>query len=251
MKRIIMSILALLLGCMAFAAGEESPILMIKENGFVALANPSAKCQYKFAMVVGAVPQAADAEFPENGIPIAKSGTYNIRVVAVNKKGKEMGEVLACYRFYEVPRPLPKGAMLTVAAGAKDEASLAPFTLSNKSKTEELSLARGTNGAFWKFDKNSGGGDVQGMMEIGAELRYDSNVSFYVREKVGDGSSFKKIYAALGKKKATAYSVGGAFVPVGTYDQEVTPSGTPFCFRVANGSEVGAWGLLEQGFPKF
>lgn len=251
MKKYIVSILALFLGCATLAARDEAPVLTVNAGGAIIVSNPSGKLQYKFSLSEGAVPGAPDEIIPEKGVTVAKSGIYNIRVSAHNAKGKKLAETLATYRLYTVEGSLGEDSKVTLAPGAEDSRSLAPFTAWNKSTEEELSLTRGSMGAYWKFDKKSGGGNIQQMFLIGLDIIHDSFVSFYIKERVGDGSSTKKVYLALGNIKASGFSMAKAFAQVGDFSAEQTAAGTRLGFRLANGSEARAWSVLEQGFRKF
>jgi hypothetical protein len=195
---------------------------------------------------------------PEEGVKLLASGTYNIIVTAQTKKGKVLGRTNACYHVYNAPSSVTS---FTLAAGGSDDKVFAPFTVTNAGETD-LVIARGTKGKFWKFDKKTAGGDVQKAIAIGVDTRYPSRVSFYIKEKSGDGIKSKKVYVTYDgiAKGDTGYgvtvpapssmSLAGKFAPVWDLGMKGF-AGKKVAFRLANGSEASAWSVLEQGFDAF
>jgi hypothetical protein len=203
-------------------------------------------------------PSHPETVLPEEGVKLLASGTYNIIVTAQTKKGKVLGRTNACYHVYNAPSSVTS---FTLAAGGSDDKVFAPFTVTNAGETD-LVIARGTKGKFWKFDKNTAGGDVQKAIAIGVDTRYPSRVSFYIKEKSGDGIKSKKVYVTYDgiAKGDTGYgvtvpapssmSLAGKFAPVWDLGMKGF-AGKKVAFRLANGSEACSWSVLEQGFEAF
>jgi hypothetical protein len=203
-------------------------------------------------------PSQPETVLPEEGVKLLASGTYNIIVTALTKKGKVLGRTNACYHVYNAPSSVTS---FTLAAGGSDDKVFAPFTVTNAGETD-LVIARGTKGKFWKFDKNTAGGDVQKAIAIGVDTRYPSRVSFYIKEKSGDGIKSKKVYVTYDgiAKGDTGYgvtvpapssmSLAGKFAPVWDLGMKGF-AGKKVAFRLANGSEACSWSVLEQGFEAF
>jgi hypothetical protein len=126
----------------------------------------------------------------------------------------------------------------------------------------DLVIARGTKGQFWKFDKKTAGGDVQNKIKIGVDTIYPSRVSFYIKEKSGDGVKSKKVYVSydgiakgdtgygVNVPSPTSMSVAGKFAQIWDLGMKGF-AGKKVEFRLANGSEASAWSVLEQGFDAF
>jgi hypothetical protein len=203
-------------------------------------------------------PSQPETVLPEEGVKLLASGTYNIIVTAQTKKGKVLGRTNACYHVYDAPSSVTS---FTLAAGGSDDKVFAPFTVTNAGETD-LVIARGTKGKFWKFDKKTAGGDVQKAIAIGVDTRYPSRVSFYIKEKSGDGIKSKKVYVTYDgiAKGDTGYgvtvpapssmSLAGKFAPVWDLGMKGF-AGKKVAFRLANGSEACSWSVLEQGFEAF
>ena len=169
-----------------------------------------------------------------------------------------LGRTNACYHVYNAPSSVTS---FTLAAGGSDDKVFAPFTVTNAGETD-LVIVRGTKGQFWKFDKKTAGGDVQKAISIGVDTRYPSRVSFYIKEKSGDGIKSKKVYVTYDgiAKGDTGYgvtvpapssmSLAGKFAPVWDLGMKGF-AGKKVAFRLANGSEACSWSVLEQGFEAF
>ncbi|MBR1633291.1 MAG: hypothetical protein IJ686_06005 [Bacteroidales bacterium] len=259
MKRIITLAAAVLGLCLqAFAAKPEAPVLALGANGALTIANRQAGTSYKYSVSNAGVPSQPETEFPEEGLSLKATGTYNICVAAVNRKGRPVSSVNACLRTYCVAGSI---ASFTLPAQSSDAERFAPFTISN-SGAVDLKIGRGPLGKYWKFEKNLAGGDVQNRIEIGLETLYASNVSFYIKERTGDGIKGKKVYVYFdGKAKGktaegievpapVSMAVAGKYTLIWQLGAKGLP-GKRVHFRMANCSEAAAWAVLEQGFENF
>jgi hypothetical protein len=241
-----------------FAAKVAAPVLKIDETGSLVVANRSGKTVYMYSVTNQGTPSQPETVLPEEGVKLLASGTYNIIVTAQTKKGKVLGRTNACYHVYNAPSSVTS---FTLAAGGSDDKVFAPFTVTNAGETD-LVIARGTKGKFWKFDKKTAGGDVQKAIAIGVDTRYPSRVSFYIKEKSGDGIKSKKVYVTYDgiAKGDTGYgvtvpapssmSLAGKFAPIWDLGMKGF-AGKKVAFRLANGSEACSWSVLEQGFEAF
>lgn len=258
MKKILSFIMAALVSLPMLAAKVAAPVLKIDETGSLVVANRSGKTVYMYSVTNQGTPSQPETVLPEEGVKLLASGTYNIIVTAQTKKGKVLGRTNACYHVYNAPSSVTS---FTLAAGGSDDKVFAPFTVTNAGETD-LVIARGTKGKFWKFDKNTAGGDVQKAIAIGVDTRYPSRVSFYIKEKSGDGIKSKKVYVTYDgiAKGDTGYgvtvpapssmSLAGKFAPVWDLGMKGF-AGKKVAFRLANGSEACSWSVLEQGFEAF
>ena len=250
--------MAALVSLPMFAAKVAVPVLKIDETGSLVVANRSGKTLYMYSVTNQGTPSQPETVLPEEGVKLLASGTYNIIVTAQTKKGKVLGRTNACYHVYNAPSSVTS---FTLAAGGSDDKVFAPFTVTNAGETD-LVIARGTKGKFWKFDKKTAGGDVQKAIAIGVDTRYPSRVSFYIKEKSGDGIKSKKVYVTYDgiAKGDTGYgvtvpapssmSLAGKFAPVWDLGMKGF-AGKKVAFRLANGSEACSWSVLEQGFEAF
>ena len=250
--------MAALVSLPMFATKVAAPVLKIDETGSLVVANRSGKTVYMYSVTNQGTPSQPETVLPEEGVKLLASGTYNIIVTAQTKKGKVLGRTNACYHVYNAPSSVTS---FTLAAGGSDDKVFAPFTVTNAGETD-LVIARGTKGKFWKFDKNTAGGDVQKAIAIGVDTRYPSRVSFYIKEKSGDGVKSKKVYVTYDgiAKGDTGYgvtvpapssmSLAGKFAPVWDLGMKGF-AGKKVAFRLANGSEACSWSVLEQGFEAF
>ena len=258
MKKILSFIMAALVSLPMFAAKVAVPVLKIDETGSLVVANRSGKTVYMYSVTNQGTPSQPETVLPEEGVKLLASGTYNIIVTAQTKKGKVLGRTNACYHVYNAPSSVTS---FTLAAGGSDDKVFAPFTVTNAGETD-LVIARGTKGKFWKFDKKTAGGDVHKAIAIGVDTRYPSRVSFYIKEKSGDGIKSKKVYVTYDgiAKGDTGYgvtvpapssmSLAGKFAPVWDLGMKGF-AGKKVAFRLANGSEACSWSVLEQGFEAF
>jgi hypothetical protein len=258
MKKILSFIMVALMSLPMFAAKVAAPVLKIDETGSLVVANRSGKTVYMYSVTNQGTPSQPETVLPEEGVKLLASGTYNIIVTAQTKKGKVLGRTNACYHVYNAPSSVTS---FTLAAGGSDDKVFAPFTVTNAGDVD-LVIARGTKGQFWKFDKKTAGGDVQKAIAIGVDTRYPSRVSFYIKEKSGDGIKSKKVYVTYDgiAKGDTGYgvtvpapssmSLAGKFAPVWDLGMKGF-AGKKVAFRLANGSEASAWSVLEQGFDAF
>lgn len=250
--------MAALVSLPMFAAKVAVPVLKIDETGSLVVANRSGKTVYMYSVTNQGTPSQPETVLPEEGVKLLASGTYNIIVTAQTKKGKVLGRTNACYHVYNAPSSVTS---FTLAAGGSDDKVFAPFTVTNAGETD-LVIARGTKGKFWKFDKKTAGGDVHKAIAIGVDTRYPSRVSFYIKEKSGDGIKSKKVYVTYDgiAKGDTGYgvtvpapssmSLAGKFAPVWDLGMKGF-AGKKVAFRLANGSEACSWSVLEQGFEAF
>ena len=250
--------MAALVSLPMFSAKVAAPVLKIDETGSLVVANRSGKTVYMYSVTNQGTPSQPETVLPEEGVKLLTSGTYNIIVTAQTKKGKVLGRTNACYHVYNAPSSVTS---FTLAAGGSDDKVFAPFTVTNAGETD-LVIARGTKGKFWKFDKKTAGGDVQKAIAIGVDTRYPSRVSFYIKEKSGDGIKSKKVYVTYDgiAKGDTGYgvtvpapssmSLAGKFAPVWDLGMKGF-AGKKVAFRLANGSEACSWSVLEQGFEAF
>jgi hypothetical protein len=258
MKKILSFIMAALVSLPMFAAKVAAPVLKIDETGSLVVANRSGKTVYMYSVTNQGTPSQPETVLPEEGVKLLASGTYYIIVTAQTKKGKVLGRTNACYHVYNAPSSVTS---FTLAAGGSDDKVFAPFTVTNAGDVD-LVIARGTKGQFWKFDKKTAGGDVQKAISIGVDTRYPSRVSFYIKEKSGDGIKSKKVYVTYDgiAKGDTGYgvtvpapssmSLAGKFAPVWDLGMKGF-AGKKVAFRLANGSEACSWSVLEQGFETF
>ena len=241
-----------------YAAKVQVPVLKVNEVGNLVIANPSKKLIYKYSVTNQSAPSLPETTFPEDGLKLTASGTYNVIVTAETKKGKVLAKTNACYHVYSAPKSMES---FKVPAGCSDENTFAPFTIIN-AKDVDICIARGTKGQFWKFDKKTAGGDVQNAIEIGLLTKYPSRVSFYIKEKSGDGVKFKKVYVfydniasgdtgyGVNVPLPTSTSVAGKYAPIWDLGTKGF-AGKRVHFRMANGSEASSWSVLEQGFDAF
>ena len=258
MNRILSIVIVALMSLPMFAAKVAAPVLKIDETGSLVVANRSGKTVYMYSITNQGTPSQPETVLPEEGVKLLASGTYNIIVTAQTKKGKVLGRTNACYHVYTVPKSVTS---FTLPAGGSDDKVFAPFTITNAGETD-LVIARGTKGKFWKFDKKTAGGDVQHKIKIGVDTRYPSRVSFYIKEKSGDGIKTKKVYVTYDgiAKGDTGYGVtvpapssmalAGKFAPIWDLGMKGF-AGKEVAFRLANASEASAWSVLEQGFDAF
>ena len=258
MNRILSIVIVALMSLPMFAAKVAAPVLKIDETGSLVVANRSGKTVYMYSITNQGTPSQPETVLPEEGVKLLASGTYNIIVTAQTKKGKVLGRTNACYHLYNAPSSVTS---FTLAAGGSDDKVFAPFTVTNAGETD-LVIARGTKGKFWKFDKKTAGGDVQKTIAIGVDTRYPSRVSFYIKEKSGDGIKSKKVYVTYDgiAKGDTGYgvtvpvpssmAVAGKFAQIWDLGMKGF-AGKKVEFRLANGSEASAWSVLEQGFDAF
>ena len=258
MNRILSIVIVALMSLPMFAAKVAAPVLKIDETGSLVVANRSGKTVYMYSVTNQGTPSQPETVLPEEGVKLLASGTYNIIVTAQTKKGKLLGKTNVCYHVYTAPKSVTS---FTLPAGGSDDKVFAPFTITNAGDVD-LVIARGTKGQFWKFDKNTAGGDVQKAIAIGVDTRYPSRVSFYIKEKSGDGIKSKKVYVTYDgiAKGDTGYgvtvpapssmSLAGKFAPVWDLGMKGF-AGKKVAFRLANGSEACSWSVLEQGFEAF
>lgn len=260
MKKILTLVLMAVFCLPAFAAKKVSdPVLKINENGGLIVSNHSNKYVYKYSISTSGTPSQPETVLPEEGLILTKSGTYNIVVTAETKKGKPVAHACACYHVYTLPGTV-KGP-ITVQARGTDEVQFAPFSVTNTTDTD-LTVSRGHQGKFWKFEKKSAGGDIQNGLEIGVYTKYPSRVSFYIKERTGDGIKSKKVYVyydgishgdtgyGIKVPAVTSKSIAGQYAPIWDLGSKGF-AGKRVHFRMANASEAMSWSVLEQGFASF
>jgi subtilisin family serine protease len=69
----------------AFAAKPEAPVLALGANGALTIANRQAGTSYTYSVSNAGVPSQPETEFPEEGLSLKATGTYNICVAAVDR----------------------------------------------------------------------------------------------------------------------------------------------------------------------
>ena len=234
-------------------SGTVAPVLKINESGFLTVDAVDGHT-YKYSYTTdGTAPADPETELdPSAGIDIHLTGSYKIKVSATNVKGTAVTN--GYYRVYYLASTLPGGTTVTVAAnGGTDDKSFAPFTVKNN-YTTDLSITRGTNGVYWKFNATG----LQENLEMGLMSEYASDVDLYVFSRTVD----RNIYAHYdGVRNAT--TADGIFVP-GALSKTVNGkwtnvwgletlglAGKRVHFRINNNSELRGWGVLEQGFESF
>ena len=260
MRKIL--VIALLISvCIPVLAAKKvaAPLLGVNENGALVVLNASKKHVYKYSLTNAGTPSQPETVLPSEGLKITSTGTYNIIVSAEAKNGKLLSQTNVCYHIYTLDGQVKSG--VTVIASSSDGNAFAPFVVKNTSDVD-LTIARGAKGEYWKFDKKNAGGDIQNSLEIGLETSYASRVSFYIKERTGDGAKFKKVYVYYDGKQSgqtgygievpmpTSVSIAGKYAPI--WDLGVKGlAGKRVHFRMANGSEASSWSVLEQGFDDF
>lgn len=235
------------------ASGVTAPVLKINESGFLTVEAVGGNT-YTYSMTSdGSIPGDPVTALPEEGLNLCITGSHNIKVKATHIKG-ETAVTNGYYRVYYIASALPSGTKVTVAAnGGTDDKSFAPFTVKNN-YTTDLSITRGTNGVYWKFNATG----LQENLEMGLMSEYASDVDLYVRCSA-DG---RNIYASYdGVRNAT--TADGISVP-GPLSKTVSGkwtnvwgletlglAGKRVHFRINNNSQLRGWGVLEQGFEAF
>ena len=235
------------------SGGVVAPVLKINGTGYLTV-EPAEGHTYMYSVSssLSALTEPS-TELPKEGVDIKTTGTYYIKVSATNTQGQTT-VTNGYYRVYYLAARLESGT--TVAAGESNTTTYAPFTVTNTHENTDISIARGTNGDYWKVNSSTDASVYQNHLEFGIMTAYASKVSLNIYERTA-----KKVYQYYHGELQTCdlegvvapsdnKSVATTWTPI--FDRTIMgESGKRVHFRVANGSEIRGFGLLEQGFESF
>ena len=221
------------------AFGVTAPVLKINESGFLTVEAVGANT-YTYSMTSdGSIPGDPVTPLPEDGVDLLITGSHNIKVKATNMKG----ETAVTNGYYRVVAAV--GVQIDLAAGASNSVAMAPFTITNTSAID-YTFRISNNG--WYFGGSSGSSAASNItkIQVGLKLQYPSVASLYVKEHAAD----KRVYLTY---KGEAAAHGSSTTTWGEMwnSGSSCSAGDDFFFRLANGSILKGFGLLEQGFESF
>ena len=221
------------------AFGVTAPVLKINESGFLTVEAADGHT-YTYSMTSGgSIPGDPVTPLPEDGVDLLITGSHNIKVKATNMKG----ETAVTNGYYRVVAAV--GVQIDLAAGASNSVAMAPFTITNTSAID-YTFRISNNG--WYFGGSSGSSAASNItkIQVGLKLQYPSVASLYVKEHAAD----KRVYLTY---KGEAAAHGSSTTTWGEMwnSGSSCSAGDDFFFRLANGSILKGFGLLEQGFESF
>jgi hypothetical protein len=236
------------------ASGVTAPVLKINESGFLTVEAADGHT-YTYSMTSdGSIPGDPVTALPEEGLNLCITGSHNIKIKATNMKG-ETAVTNGYYRVYYLATQLPGGSKIEIAAGNSSDAC-SPFTIINTHETQSISLTRGDQGKYWKLSSTNFSSIYQSNLEIGIMTEYASKLSLNIYERAAkavyqfyDGvrqtDDLSDVTAPTDNK-----TIATKWTPI--FDKcSITESNKRVHFRMANGSEIKGFGLLEQGFESF
>lgn len=236
------------------AIGVTAPLLKINESGFLTVEAVGGNT-YTYSMTSdGSIPGDPVTALPEEGVDLRFTGSHNIKVKATNMKGAT-AVTNGYYRVYYLDTQLPSGSKIDIAAGKSSDAC-SPFTIINTHETQSISLTRGDQGKYWRLSNTNFATIYQNNLEIGIMTEYASKLSLNIYERQA-----KTVYQYYNGVRQTDdlsdvtapqdnKTIATKWTPI--FDKcSITESNKRVHFRMANGSDIKGFGLLEQGFESF
>ncbi|MBR1633290.1 MAG: chitobiase/beta-hexosaminidase C-terminal domain-containing protein [Bacteroidales bacterium] len=237
------------------AADAVAPVLSINATGSLVVAAEDGH-SYKYSISTTGAPGEPDTAFPAEGIDLKSTGSHYIRVEA-DFSGKT-ATTNALYRVYYLSSGLPTGTKVELnASNPVDNATFAPFTAtrfaSSANEDKTCTLARGTNGLYWKTIVSSPSAYT---IFIGLETRYASDLSLHTfcRGTTNVYPRYCGIRSATtedGVEVPGSISSGIKQTNWSAWWSIKASAGKMIEFAVPNERELRGWGVLEQGFAAF
>lgn len=215
-----------------------APVVKIDASGRLTIESIGGHT-YKYSISSdGNIPSDPEDDFPTDGLEIA-TGSHMIKVMATNAAD----ETAVTNVYYRVVAAV--GKQFDLAAGASNSVAMAPFTITN---TSEIDYTFKISNSGWYFGGTKGSAAASNILsiQVGLKLQYPSVASLYVKEYAAD----KRVYLVY---KGEAAPHGSSTTTWGEMwnSGSLCSAGDDFYFKLANGSTLKGFGLLEQGFESF
>lgn len=215
-----------------------APVVKIDASGRLTIESIGGHT-YKYSISSdGNIPSDPEDDFPTDGLEIA-TGSHMIKVMATNAAG----EVAVTNVYYRVVAAV--GEQFDLSAGASNSVAMAPFTITN---TSEIDYTFRISSSGWYFGGTAGTSVSSNItkIQVGLKLQYPSVASLYVKENAA-GKRVYLTYKGVAADHGSSTKTWGEMWNSGSS----CSAGDDFFFRLANGSILKGFGLLEQGFESF
>lgn len=215
-----------------------APVVKIDASGHLTIESIGGHT-YKYSISSdGNIPSDPEEDFPTDGLNIA-TGSHMIKVMATNAAG----EIAVTNVYYRVVAAV--GKQFDLVAKGSNSVAMAPFTITN---TSEIDYTFKISNSGWYFGGTSGSAAATNItkIQVGLELQYPSVASLYVKEHAAN----KRVYLTY---NGVAAAHGSSTTTWGEMwnSGSLCSAGDDFYFKLANGSILKGFGLLEQGFDSF